>query len=200
MTGHPEPSPLKDLAAVLGAVHELVAAVGREDWSAPTPCPRWSVHDLVNHMVLGNRLFAGILRDRAAVTPGALDPTAADALGDDPAGAYRSAAEDLLAAFRRPGVLERVFRVPVGPVPGLAAVHLRAVEDLVHGWDLARATGRRARFPDDVVERQMGFARAKLADVPPDRSPFAPPQPAADHAPPLDRLAALLGRSVAATR
>lgn len=197
VTRHHEPSPLDDLGTVLDTVTGLVAAVRQDQWRAPTPCPGWSVRDLVNHMVLGNRLFAGILRGDAAVTPGALDPAAGDALGDDPAEAYRGAAEDVLAAFRLPGVLEGVFRVPVGPVPGIAAAHLRAVEELVHGWDLARATGEQVRFPGGVVERQIAFTRDKLGDVPPDRSPFAPPQPVPAHAAPLDRLAALLGHSVA---
>lgn len=40
-------------------------------------------------------------------------------------------------------MLEEVFEVPAGRVPGVAAVHLRIVEELVHGWDLVRAIGAR---------------------------------------------------------
>lgn len=186
--------PCDDLAAVLASVSELISGVEDEQWSAPTPCPEWDVRQLINHMVLGHRLFTGILRGTTTVSPGALDPSTGDALGDDAVDAYRRAACDVLAAFAQPGVRERDFHVPAGIVPGIAAVHLRAVEELVHGWDLARATDQRPRFPFDVVERQLEFTRDKLADVPPDQSPFAPPQPVPDHAPPLDRLAALLGR------
>ncbi|WP_158882933.1 TIGR03086 family metal-binding protein [Amycolatopsis anabasis] len=189
-------APVDGLATVLGATGDLVAAVRHDQWSSPTPCPEWTVRELVNHLVLGNRLFTGILRGEAAVPPGALDPKVRDALGDDPAATYRRAAAELLGAFRQPGVLERVFEVPVGPVPGIAAVHLRAVEELVHGWDLAQATGQQPRFPDDLVEQGLEFTRGKLADVPPDRSPFAPPRPVPGHASPLDRLAALLGRAI----
>ncbi|TQM06200.1 TIGR03086 family metal-binding protein [Pseudonocardia kunmingensis] len=197
MNDSTERARLDDLAEVLGIVGELVGAVRDDRWSAPTPCPEWDVRALVDHMVLGHRLFAGILRGEAAVTAGALDPGSADALGDDPAGAYGDAARDLLAAFGRPGVLGRTFEVPVGPVPGIVAVHLRIVEELVHGWDLAQAAGGgRPRFPDDVAERAVGFTRVKLADVPPEQSPFAPPQPVSDLAPQIDRLAALLGRTV----
>ena len=152
------------------------------------------MRQLVNHMVLGHRLFTGILRGTTTVSPSALDPSAADALGDDAVDAYRRAAGEVLTAFAQPGVLERDFHVPAGIVPGIAAVHLRAVEELVHGWDLARATDQRPRFPHEVVERELAFTRDKLADVPPDQSPFAPPQPVPDDAPPLDRLAAMLGR------
>lgn len=189
-------APLDDLATTLDATAGLIAAVPPGQWHARTPCPEWDVRELVNHMVIGHRLFTGILRGEAAVAPGALDPKAGDALGDDPAAAYRDVAGDLLTEFRRPGVLERMFEVPAGTVPGIAAVHLRAVEELVHGWDLARATGRRTRYPGELVARQLEFTRGALADLPPERSPFAPPQPAGEHAPPLDRLAALLGRRV----
>lgn len=157
---------------------------------------QWHLRELVNHMVIGNQLCIGILRGEKSVSSSVLDPKVEDAIGDDPAGSYRAVTEELLAAFREPGVLEQIFEVPVDAVPGIAAVHVRAVEDLTHGWDIARATGQRCRFAGDIVEREIEFCREKLADVPPDQSPFGPPQPVADDAPAIDRLAALLGRSV----
>lgn len=182
-------NPVDDLAAVLDSACELVAGVSR--WDAPTPCPEWTVRELVNHLVLGHRLFTAVLRGKPG---GALDPHASDALDDDPVAAYREAVAGLLAAFRQPGVLEQVFEVPAGTVPGIAAAHLRIVEELVHGWDLARATGQEPKFEDAVVEREIAFSAAKLADLPAERNPFAPPVPVAEDAPPLDRLVALLGR------
>lgn len=187
-------SPIDDLGTVLDAVGDLVAAVRQDQWSAPTPCSEWTVRELVNHMVIGDRLAAGILRGEATVARGALDPKTNDALGDDPVAAHRSAAAAMLAAFRLPGVLERPFEFPVGVLPGIAAVHLRTTEALVHGWDLAQATGRQPRFPDDTVERELEFTRAQLPAATSGRTPFAPPQPSPDNAPPITRLAALLGR------
>jgi uncharacterized protein (TIGR03086 family) len=73
-------------------------------------------------------------------------------------------------------------------------LHLRIAEALVHGWDLARATGRTVSFPDDVVEQEIAFSREFLPRVPPDRAPFGPSRPVPDDAAPLDRLVALLGR------
>lgn len=68
------PAPLDDLAAVLTLAGDLVAAVQPTQWDAPTPCPEWTVRELVTHMVIGRRLFTGILRGEASVTAGALDP------------------------------------------------------------------------------------------------------------------------------
>ena len=113
--------------------------------------------------------------------------------------AYRDSAAGLLDAFRQPGVLEQTVTVPFGTVPGVVALHLRIVEMLVHGWDVARAIGYPATFPDDLAEQALAFSRNKLPDVPADRSPFAPAQPVAEDAPAIDRLAACLGRSVGQT-
>ena len=100
----------------------------------------------------------------------------------------------MVAAFRAPGALDRPVTVPFGTVPGEAALHLRIVEVLTHGWDLARATGRTVSFPDDVVEQEIAFSRRALPMIPPERAPFAPSRPVPADAAPLDRLVALLGR------
>jgi len=93
-------------------------------------------------------------------------------------------------------VLDRVVTVPFGSVPGAVALQLRLVENLVHGWDLARATGQQARHDDQVAEAALVFTHARLADVPAGRTPFGPPQPVAEDGQALDRLAAALGRRV----
>jgi uncharacterized protein (TIGR03086 family) len=193
MTVHP----VDQLAGALDVAEDLVAGVPDDRWDAPTPCADWTVRDLVNHLVGGNLLFAGVLGGEPTPSLEELGRgQGVDRLGDDPVAAFRVAADTLLAAFRQPGALEQVVTVPVGTVPGIGALHLRLVETLVHGWDLARATGRPPGFPEALAEQELAFSRAKLADVPPDRTPFAPPQPAPDDAPALDRLAALLGRDV----
>jgi uncharacterized protein (TIGR03086 family) len=175
------------LAQVLDDAVPLVAAVDGEQWAGPTPCTDWTVRQLVNHLVGGNIMFAAIV-DGLPV-----DRSSTDHLGDDPVAAYLGAA---VAAFGRPGALEQVVTVPFGTVPGVVALHLRITEVLVHGWDLARAIGGMPAFPDDLVAQELAFSRAALDGLPPERSPFAAPQPVADDAPLIDQLAACLGRSV----
>src|SRR5450759_4370966 len=109
-------APVDELAQALRGTEQLVDAVRDEQWTRTTPCTDWKVRDLVNHLVGGNRLFAGILR--GGQPPPLTDLPrlqGIDHLGDDPVAAYREAADALLAAFRQPGVLEQVFSVPVGP-------------------------------------------------------------------------------------
>ena len=190
---------LGNLTGALGDAGSVVANVGDGQWAASTPCGDWSVRQLTNHVVSGNLLFADILSGRPMPPPAELRQRApADTLGDDASRAFRSAARALLAAFELPGVLDQVHVFPVGPLPGRAAVHLRTVEALVHGWDLATATGQRLPASADVVaDGLLDFSRELLTRIPEGRQPFGPSVAVAEDASALDRLVALLGRDPA---
>ncbi|WP_222269561.1 TIGR03086 family metal-binding protein [Modestobacter marinus] len=186
---------LSSLATAHDGAARLVAAVEDDQWDHPTPCSDWTVRQLVNHLVGGNRLTTRVVRGDQLPPPDQLGRRGhLDQLGDDPSSAYRASAGELLEALRAPGVLERTYTLPAGTLPGPGVVHLRTVETLVHGWDRARAVGRPAPFPEDLCERELRFSRDLLGRIPEERRPFAPSRPVADGAPAIDRLAALLGR------
>jgi uncharacterized protein (TIGR03086 family) len=203
-------SPVESLASASQEAGLLLAGVRDDQWDLPTPCADWSVRDVAEHLVGGTRRFARALREGSPTEPPGPAPSASPAEPPAPAppgppadpapgglaAAYRESAADLLAACAAAGALDRVVTVPFGQVPGVVALHLRLVEALVHGWDVATATGQVARFDDEAVERALDFSRAQLSRIPPGRRPFGPPQPVADDAPVLDRLVARLGRSV----
>ena len=181
----------EQLSQAVDFADQLIGAVHDDQWTGPTPCAGWSVRDLVIHVVAGNSLFAGALRGGQPTAPQGTAMPDAGLLN-----AYRDSAAELLGAFREPGALDAMVTVPFGTVPGVVALHLRITELLVHGWDLARATGQPAAAPDGLAEQELAFSRSKLADIPPGRRPFGPPQPVAALAPAIDQLAALLGRDV----
>ncbi|HLG69314.1 MAG TPA: TIGR03086 family metal-binding protein [Chloroflexota bacterium] len=181
-------NPVQDLERTLDSVERLIGGVRPEQWSNPTPCTDWDVRQLVSHMASGNLRFAAI------VSGGPVTPEASD----DPAKALRAAGAALLDSFTQPGALERSYQSPFGELPGPALVHLRIGEMLTHGWDLARATGQMPDLPEDLAEQELAAFRAQLGNAPRESSPVGQPQPVADDAPAIDRLAAFLGRSVMA--
>ena len=186
-----EAGALADLDRALTATEAVVAGIRADQWSAPTPCTELDVRTLLNHVVSGNLLFAALVRGEP------LPDRGADHLDGDPLTAFQQAAEQLRKAFAAPGVLESVYTAPFGTGPGSALLHVRVVEALTHGWDLARATGQQAAFPDDVAERALAAARAQLTARPAGTgAPFAAEVPVAEDAPAMDRLAGFLGRSV----
>lgn len=186
---------LVPLATALEDAGELVAAVAPGQWALPTPCTEWTVRDLVNHLVGGNQLFARVLGGEQLPPEELRRFVGQDHLGDDPVAAFRATADQLLDAFEAPEVLTQTHTVPAGTMPGPAVLHLRIVETLVHGWDLARAIGRQPPFPEELAEAELEVSRELLGRLPEGRRPFAPSQPVADDAPAIDRLAALLGRA-----
>jgi len=192
MTRHQPPGdqPLTSLALALAGAGHLIDGVAAAQWTAPTPCPEWDVRQLVNHLVAGNLAVAALVGDQAP------PDRSADQLGDDPGSAYRASAAALQAAFAQPGALERTFGSPYGPAPGSMLVHLRIAELLVHGWDLARATGQPPGLPDALAQNELALSRAQLGNAPRDAMPIAEPQPAPAGAAAIDRLAAFFGRQV----
>ncbi|TDP89369.1 TIGR03086 family metal-binding protein [Labedaea rhizosphaerae] len=186
--------PLDQLTDAVGDFEKLLAGIGADQWALPSPCSEWTVRQVANHVQFGNRQFAAAV---AGTPEGPWRKEADDdLLGDKPVAAFRDLADAMLVAFGQPGALERIVTVGIGSVPGIVALHLRIVELLVHGWDLARATGQQPAFDEDTAAQAYAFTEAKLADVPEGRRSFAPPRPAPAGASALDRLAALLGRDV----
>jgi uncharacterized protein (TIGR03086 family) len=186
-----KPGPLTDLDRAIAGTEAIVSAIKPDQWTAPTPCTGMDVRAVVNHLVAGNQSVT------AYVTGGKPPARGADVLGDDPPAAFREAGAGLLAALRAPGALDEIYKAPKRSVPGAILVQVRILEQLGHGWDLARATGQSADFPDDVAERSLDVARQNLAARPtgPD-APYGPEQPAPEGAPVIDQLAAFLGRPV----
>lgn len=192
--------PVASLSRATDAFESLVAGVKPEQWTLPTPCPEWNVRQLVEHVVSGQRLFAQVMR---GVPPEVAAREREEWAGlldtDDAAEVYRTSSAELRAAFGVPGALERMVTVPAGAMPGVAALHLRAVEALVHGWDLSRACGIAFEVPEDLAEGEIAFSGPMLERIPPERRAgrFGTSRTAADDAPAIDRLVALLGRDPA---
>lgn len=137
------------LARAQDAFDVRLRRVEADQWSLPTECSDWTVRDLVNHVVLGStmavRLLDGATLDEIVPLFGG------DALGDDPLAARRQTAAAERQAFAAPGALERIVHHPAGDIPGALLLGFRTGDNLLHTWDLARATGGDEALPDDVV-------------------------------------------------
>ncbi len=184
-------TPVTAFSEIVDTVARLVSAVAENQWTAPTPCTDWTIRQLVDHLMAGQELFVGVMSERPTAQIG--EPAQAAPVNE----AFRASAARLVDAFGQQGALDRIVQAPIGAVPGAVALHLQTLEHLVHGWDLAHAIGEKPSFDDSVVEEEIEFARGVVAQLPPGpNSPFAPSRPAPEHAPAIDRLAALLGRTV----
>lgn len=137
-------------ATALDGCARRIAGVGPDDWHRPTPCADWDVRDLVGHLVEENRWVPPLLAGRTIADVG--DELSGDLLGDDPHAAWETSAKGAAEAVARPGALEVTAHLSFGDVPGREYVMQLTADLLVHGWDVARATGGDERLDPAVVD------------------------------------------------
>jgi len=181
---------LEQLERAFGSTGRIVAGIRPEQLSEPTPCKEWDVRTVVAHATgVIARFRSTALRQEAPSHAGA------DDLADDFVGAYRAAAESTLAAWARPGALEGTCRLPIGmEVPAPAAAGINTVDALVHGWDLARATGQDTTLDPALATAALEFCRLAITDDIRERGAFGAIVPVPEDASPTDRLVGFLGR------
>lgn len=183
--------PREQLGHILPTVSELVDSIEPHQLDGATPCAKFNVHDVLNHMITLGGTFAYSFRGEEPP-----EIAAPDTAGRVPAAEFRKAMEDLLDAVNSPGAMERTVNSPVGAMPGETFARLVAFDGLVHGWDLARATGSDYQLPSAVIAGVDEFARAALTADMRDGDTFkeATTPPAGAGA--IERVAAFSGRTV----
>lgn len=134
----------------LNATRRTVAGIRPEQYADPSPNEGWDVRALLNHVVTGNWWAAELGAGRTIAEVG--DRLDGDVLGDDPLAAYDASAKAAAEVFERPGALDAPCAVSYGPIPGSVYAGHRFLDVLVHGWDLAVATGQDRTIDPELAE------------------------------------------------
>lgn len=182
-----------DILTTLEKSANATAAVARgvrpEQFDDPTPCAEWNVEQLMNHLIGSLEYFKARGEGKDADPPKPAPPTTYDRTIQ----ALQDTATATAAAWRRPGALAEKTDTGAGAMPGSALATMAVSEILAHGWDLAKATGQ--SMPADDVKVDEVLAAMKQTLKPEARNPaFGPETQAPKGAPPIDQLAAFLGR------
>ncbi|MDJ0392881.1 TIGR03086 family metal-binding protein [Rhodococcus sp. G-MC3] len=170
----------------------LAAAVTDDQMSLPTPCPEFDVRALIGHLVGTVRRARAAGEGRDVLAVGVDLPDLAD-----PAGDFASGAAAALAVWEDDSLLDAVITVPWGTVPGRGVMIGYLNETLVHGWDLAVATGQSAEAdPAGVGVVAAVFPQFLPADIRGSADiPFGAVVEPRPHAGPTERLANWSGRN-----
>jgi len=164
-----------------------VACVSPEQWNAQSPCEEWTARDVVAHIVHIHGLFLGLV-DRTFVP--------ATGVEDDPLGAVQEAAAVVQADLDDPARAGAEFDGFFGRMSFEGAIDRFVCFDLVvHGWDLAKATGFDATIPPDEVVK-VRDAVAGFGDALRQSGVCGPAIDVAADADDQTKLLALLGRRV----
>lgn len=189
MTDITDPRPLYRDA--LDWATTLMNGVRAEQLTDPTPCAEFEVTALMGHLVA--------TVDRARVIGEGGDPTTVPlvaATDGDWSAAYRAAVERMWTVWNDDTLLTATVTAPWGRVPGHAAIWGYLNETLVHGWDLAEATGQPAEADPALAESALAVARRAIPESPRGgHVPFGAVVEPAAGAGPTERLANWSGRA-----
>lgn len=167
---------------------------GTDSLDAPTPCAGWDVRALVNHLLHWGPALAAAAR-KEALAPGA----EVDRTGGDWRALLRAQVDATAAAWSEPAAWEGSTRMggpmelPADLVGGMVLGEL-----VLHGWDLARASGVDPHWDDTLVLRVYDEI-ARSADMGRQMGVYAAEVPVPASASPLARALGLSGRDPAWT-
>jgi uncharacterized protein (TIGR03086 family) len=122
-----------------------------DQFDAPTPNDGWDVRTLLNHMLETQHYWAGAARGEDVQPPSPEPPVV---LGDDPVRDFARARDENLRLYRDDDVREKT-----GPTLGIATS-----DTLLHGWDLAKATGQDTTMPDGLAEAAFETIHGRFSD------------------------------------
>ena len=196
-----DPRPILDRA--VATAEAVIAGVGPEQLTDPTPCTEMDVRTLLTHLL-------GVL-DRVAALGNGEDPFAVpetSVVDDRWAEAWMESARRAADAWGDDAVLGAPISLPWIEGTGAEVLATYLSELTVHTWDLAKATGQEPDWDDTVVtaaleSRQILPAenrRALYEEISAAMGldevavPFAEAVPVPDDAPAIDRLVAWNGR------
>ncbi|MFC9824222.1 TIGR03086 family metal-binding protein [Streptomyces erythrochromogenes] len=185
---------LVDLEAQAQVVSRLVAGVPDSGLAGPTPCPEYAVADLLDHI----KGLAIAFRDAARKDLGPTTDTAPAPAGLSLPAAWREELPRLLGelgeAWKDPSAWTGMTRAGGVDLPGEIAGAVAVDELLIHGWDLARATGQEY-VPDGAALRAAhAFLLAAAQEERGEGDIFGPVVPVPDDAPLLEQAVGLSGR------
>ncbi|MFI0480417.1 TIGR03086 family metal-binding protein [Actinomadura sp. 9N215] len=187
---------MPDLTAATRRMTDLVAGVRDHQLPAPTPCEGLSLAALLDHVSMLSKAFTWAAAKEFPEGPSSPPTIDASRLPPDWRDRIPERLDALAAAWRSPDAWQGMTQAGGIELPGKDAGHVAMNELVVHGWDVARASGQPYDPSDAEVEACLVFVAPAVeqsggqgveglfgpaVDVPADTSP-------------LDRLLALTGR------
>jgi uncharacterized protein (TIGR03086 family) len=172
----------------------ILAGVPDDALDAPTPCDDYDVGGLLGHLIHRGPQLAGA---------GRKEPTPAGEDGPADPATWRSDLAPLVgritdawsqpSAWEGEAAIEGAMEMPAPTIGGIVLAEM-----VVHGWDLARATGQEPTWPGPLLEAVLQDMSA-MAPMGRQMGAFGPEVPVPDDAPLLDRLLGVVGRDPAWT-
>ena len=183
MTQQEMPNPIDLYSAAIKGTRQIIGGVQSSQLGDSTPCSEWNVQALMDHLIGGTGMIWGSLAGAAPETP----------QGNSPGAAFDAGTAKVLDAAKAPGALEKTVPSPLGDMPGGQLLGAFFMDTLIHGWDLATATGQSTEMPADLAETCFAMF-GPMADEIRKSGAFGPRVEVADDASTQVKLLGALGR------
>ncbi|MER7401471.1 TIGR03086 family metal-binding protein [Streptomyces sp. NPDC000070] len=186
-------SPTLDLGPQTAVLARLAEGVTDQQLADPTPCPEYAVRHLLGHLLGLTVAFRDAGRKDLGVTTDTSPTSALPDIGPGWREELPKVLAELAEAWRDPAAWTGMTRAGGVDLPGEIAGLVATDELVIHGWDLARATGQEYT-PDPAALRTCHDFLAAAVDDPGRGEIFGPVVPVEPDAPLLDRTVGLSGR------
>ena len=190
-----------DLEPAAREVTRLLDGVTGERMTDSTPCDGTSVAALLDHLMGLTLAFTWAAR-KSDEGAGAGPSASAEDLDPEWRAVLPKRLGELAEAWRDPAAWKGMAEAGGVRMPS-EVLGVVALDELVmHGWDLARATGQDFACDEASAEAVLGFTRmtAEPGEAAGREGLFGPVVPVAEDAPALDRALGFAGRDPAWTR
>ncbi|AIV37160.1 TIGR03086 family metal-binding protein [Streptomyces sp. R1] len=189
-----------DLGPQTRILARLADGVREDRLADPTPCPDLAVRNLLGHLTG----LAVAFRDAARKDLGPTTDTSPEASVPDVGPGWREELAKVLGeladAWREPDAWTGMTRAGGIDLPGAVAGAVVADELVIHGWDLARATGQEYAPDPAALQAAYGLLAAAADESDRDQGMFGPVVAVPADAPLLERAVGLSGRDPGWTR
>lgn len=175
----------------MASAQKAVDGVKASQLHDPTPCAEWDLSQLLNHLVYENLWAGELFQGKTMAEVG--DQFERFLLTDDPAGDFKGAVAAATGAASASGAMEGTCHLSFGDFPGSEYAGQLFLDNLVHGWDVAKATGQDTTLDPELVEACYPIA-VDVAQMAAGSGAFAASLQLSADADLQTRLLAVLGR------
>jgi uncharacterized protein (TIGR03086 family) len=173
----------KSAEATCAIVERVLRAVGADDLANQTPCEKFTVADVLDHL-------AGSITAIGTAAGASLEPTGTGA----PEVQIADLAQPVLETWARRGT-DGTVTIAGSEMPAAYVLGILSVEFLVHAWDFASATGQKVEVPERLAAYVLALSERVVTDEFRRPSMFGPKLDAGPDATALDQLIAFTGRA-----
>jgi uncharacterized protein (TIGR03086 family) len=179
------------MATAAAETTRVVSGASTAPLDQPTPCDDWDLRTLLNHTILWTAYSS---ERRAHGDSVAEDLMGRDFTADpDYAADYRAQVNKAVTAWSDPRAWEGDRAVMGSATPAADIAAMLIIETVLHGWDIARATGQDYNCDDQLARAVLETVQAQ-GEMFRQYQGFAAVVPIPGNAPVFDRALALSGR------